>query len=319
MTKVPLGSGGEFDRVRAIAEALGAVMGPIGDDTAVIAEGEGTLVVSVDASVEGVHFRSDWLSLEEIGWRATASALSDLAAAAAVPVGVVAAIVVPRKTEQGALVDLMRGVGAATAQVGARILGGDLTSGKQWAVVITVFGRASRRMSRVGAAPGDGIWVTGTLGGARAALQAWTTSMEPEADARRAFAHPAPRIAAAQWLAQHDATAMMDLSDGLGGDAEHLAAASGVRMEIELELLPLHGSVPAAARRIDEAPALFAARAGEDYELLVTLPARFSSAAAFESANGIALTRIGTVAVGAGVRATLGGKAQSVQGFRHAV
>jgi len=219
MTAIPLGSGGEFDRVRAIAAALGAVMGPIGDDTAVIVEGDGTLVVSVDASVEGVHFRSDWLSLEEIGWRATASALSDLAAAAATPVGLVAAIVVPRKAEQHALVELMRGVGAATEQVGASILGGDLTSGKQWAVVITVFGRASRRMSRVGAVPGDGIWVTGTLGGARAALQAWTTSMEPDAEARRAFAHPMPRIAAAQWLAQHGATAMMDLSDGLGGDA----------------------------------------------------------------------------------------------------
>ena len=187
MTQIPLGSGGEFDRVRAIAASLGAVIGPIGDDTAVIPEGEGALVVSVDASVEDVHFRRGWLTLEEIGWRATAGALADLAAAAAAPVGVVVAIVVPRKAGQEALVEVMRGVGAATVHAGARILGGDLTSGKQWVVVVTVFGRAIRRMSRVGAVAGDGIWVTGVIGGARAALQAWTTSIEPDPEARRAL------------------------------------------------------------------------------------------------------------------------------------
>jgi len=319
MTQVPLGTGGEFDRVRAIAAALDGVLGPIGDDTAVIPDGDGTLVVSIDASVEDVHFRRGWLTLEEVGWRATAGALSDLAAAAANPVGLVAAIVVPRKAGQDELVELMRGVGAATGHVGARILGGDLTSGKQWAVVITVFGRAARRMSRVGAAVGDGIWVTGTIGGARAALQAWTASIEPDADARRAFAHPLPRIAAATWLAEHGATAMMDLSDGLGGDAEHLAAASGVQLQVELECLPLHGSVAAAAHRIGEAPELFAARAGEDYELLVTMPGGFTDAAGFASANGIALTRIGAVAGGRGVRATRDGNVHAVQGFRHAV
>ena len=319
MTRIPLGSGGEFDRVRAIVAALGDAVGPIGDDAAVIPEGDGTLVISIDASVEDVHFRQDWLSLEEIGWRATASALSDLAASAAIPVGVVAAVVVPRGASQDALVELMRGVGAATASVGARLLGGDLTSGRQWAVVLTVFGRAARRMSRVGAAPGDGLWVTGALGGARSALQAWTASMEPDAAARRAFAHPLPRIAAAQWLATHGATAMMDLSDGLGGDAEHLAAASGVQAQLDLDLLPLHPSVSAAARHIGEAPQLFAARAGEDYELLVTLPHDFQGGVDFGGATGIALTRIGTVASGAGVRATLDGVTQSFQGFRHAV
>ena len=319
MTTIPLGSGGEFDRVRAIAAALGDVIGPIGDDTAVIGDGEGTLVVSIDASVEDVHFRRNWLSLEEIGWRATASALSDLAAAAATPIGVVAAVVVPLGAGQDALVEVMRGVGAATASVGARILGGDLSSGKQWTVVITVFGRAVRRMSRVGAVPGDGIWVSGAIGGARAALQAWTTNMAPDLAARRAFAHPTPRIAAARWLAEHGATAMMDLSDGIGGDAEHLAAASGVQLQIELERLPLHPSVRAAARHVGEAPERFAAQAGEDYELLVTLPSTFADTLEFARIHELPLTRIGTVAAGSGVPATLAGVTQSVHGFRHAV
>ncbi|MES1259166.1 MAG: AIR synthase related protein, partial [Gemmatimonadota bacterium] len=115
MTAIPLGAGGEFDRVRAIAAALCPAAGRIGDDTAIIADGEGTLVVSVDASVENVHFRRAWLSCEEIGWRAAASALSDLAAAAASPVGVVTAVVVPHGAAPDDLIDVMRGIGAAAS------------------------------------------------------------------------------------------------------------------------------------------------------------------------------------------------------------
>ena len=319
ITTIALGGGDEFDRIRAIASALGAAAAGIGDDTAAVPSGEGTPVVSIDASVEDVHFRREWLSFEEIGWRATASALSDLAAAAATPAAIVAAIVVPPNAGETALVELMRGVGSAAASVGARVIGGDLSSGGQWAVVITVLGHAPTPMSRAGARPGDGIWVTGTLGGARAALQAWTSGIEPDADARQAFAHPTPRIGAAQWLAAHGATAMMDLSDGLGGDAEHLAAASSVQVQIDLERLPLHPSVHAAAQRAAEAPALFAATGGEDYELLLTLPSAFDGAAECRRVTGVPLTRIGTVSSGAGVQATLGGVVQQLHGFRHAV
>lgn len=319
MSDVRLGGGAEFDRIRQIAAALGGAIGPIGDDTAVIPDGEGSLVVSTDATVENVHFRRDWLSPGEIGWRAAASALSDLAAAAASPVGVVAAVVVPPDADAASTVDLMFGVGAAAASVGARVLGGDLTAGAQWAVVVTVFGRAARLMSRAGAQEGDGIWVTGAVGGAGAALRTWTSGGQPDPRAREAFAHPLPRIGAAQWLAAHGATAMMDLSDGIGGDAAHLAAASRVALHIELDRLPLHQSVAGAARSLGQPAELFAASAGEDYELLVTLPATFGDAKDFERANGIALTRVGSVSKGVGVRTTLGGKVVAVQGFRHAV
>ncbi len=319
MPLIPLGHGSEFDRVRAIAGALGAAAGPLGDDTAPIPDGPGRLLVSVDASVEDVHFRRTWVTPEEIGWRATAGALSDLAAAAAAPVGVVAAVVVPRHTDESELVDVMRGVGAAATSVGATVLGGDLTSGTQWAVIVTVFGRAVHPMSRRGARAGDDIWVTGTLGGARAALQAWTAGIEPDASARSAFVHPVPRVAAGAWLAAHGATAMMDLSDGLGGDAGHIAAASGVGLEFDLDALPLHASVATAAQRIGEAPEMFAAAAGEDYELLVTLPASFADADRFTGHSGIALTRIGRVTDGTGVRATLHGQERRIGGFRHAV
>jgi thiamine-monophosphate kinase len=317
MTAIQLGGGGEFDRIRAIARALGDATAGIGDDVAVIPRGDGTAVISVDASVEDVHFRCSWLSFEEIGWRAAASALSDLAATAATPSAILAAVVVPPNAGEAPLVEVMRGVAEAAASVGAKVIGGDLSTGSQWAIVITVLGHAKRQMSRADARPGDGIWVTGVLGGAAAALHAWRAGLEPDAAAREAFAHPVPRIHAARWLADHGATAMMDLSDGLGGDAGHLAAASQVGVQIDLDDLPIHPSVLAAAHRAGEVPEVFAANAGEDYELLVALPREFDGAADFQRDTGLVLTRVGTLTDGHRIRATLGGVAQSVYGFEH--
>jgi thiamine-monophosphate kinase len=317
VTAIPLGAGDEFDRIRAIARALGDATAGIGDDVAAIPRGAGTAVISVDASVEDVHFRIRWLSFEEIGWRAAASALSDMAATAATPSALLAAVVVPPDGGEERLVEVMRGVGAAAASVGAKVIGGDLSTGSQWVIAITVLGHAPRQMSRADARPGDGLWVTGVLGGAGAALQAWNSGVEPDAAAREVFVHPVPRIHAGRWLASHGATAMMDLSDGLGGDAGHLAAASQVGVQIDLGQLPLHPSVAAAAERAGQSPQVFAADAGEDYELLVALPREFDAAADFERDTGLPLTRVGTVTDGRGIRATLGGVVQPVRGFEH--
>ncbi|HKP30919.1 MAG TPA: thiamine-phosphate kinase, partial [Gemmatimonadales bacterium] len=243
-------------------------------------------------SAEGVHFRLDWISLEEAGYRSTASALSDLAAAGASVTGILAAVTAPRAATKEDLARFMSGVGGAGAQVGGLVLGGDLTAADLWSATITVLGRAARPLRRRGARAGDGLWVTGLLGGARAAVQSWLAGGEPRREARAAFAHPSPRIAAGTWLADAGATAMMDLSDGLAGDAGHLAAASGVALEIELARLPVHPSVPGPDR------ALFAAAGGEDYELLVTMPGAFSA----DTASGVPLTRIGTVKAGEGIR-----------------
>lgn len=317
MTAIPLGQGGEFDRIRAIAAALGDAAGPLGDDTAPVPAGDGTLVVSTDTSVEDVHFRRAWLSLTEIGWRATSAALSDLAAAAAMPSAVTAAIIVPLGIEERELVELMRGVGNAARAVGASVIGGDLTRGPSLALTLTVLGHAERPMSRAGAKLGHELWVTGTLGGARAALDAWLAGETPGDEARRAFAHPQPRIETARWLAHHGATAMMDLSDGLGGDAEHLAAASGVGLRIELERLPLHFDVPAGAKRAGEDPAVYAASGGEDYELLVTLPKGFAGAKQCLEETGVPITRIGSLRRDSGVVATLMGAVVPLAGYRH--
>jgi len=298
MTGSRLGPGPEFDRIRSIAAALGPLAPNIGDDCAVIPDGTGTLVASTDTSVEGVHFRLDWISLEEAGYRAAASAISDLAAAGARVVGILAAVSAPAGASPEELASWMRGVGAVLESTGGVVLGGDLTAGERWSATITVLGRADRVMRRSGAHAGDGVWVTGKLGGARAALHAWTAGRTPDPAARESFARPVPRIAAGMWLMQRGATAMMDLSDGLAGDAGHLAAASEVGIEIDLERVPVHPSVGALDR------GLFAARGGEDYELLACLPSSFAES----DAAGVSLTRIGSVVAGQGVRLLRGGK-----------
>ncbi len=321
MTAVAMGPGGEFDHIRAIAAALGVNAAGLGDDVARIAPGAGTLVASTDVTVEGVHFRREWLGAEEIGWRAAAAALSDLAASGAAPVAVLAAVTVPEDAGDGELEATMRGAGEAAQSVGARIAGGDLSSGPGWSLAMTVLGYAIRPMSRAGARPGDGVWVTGALGGARAALEMWLAGELPSPDARWAFVHPEPRIAAGKWLAEHGATAMMDLSDGLGGDVWHLAAASDVALNLELDHLPVHAAVSPVAKRVGESSAEFAAGGGEDYELLVTFPGEFTAAnaSACESESGTALTRIGTVTNGVGVTATLRGAPVAMHGFRHRI
>lgn len=292
MTGSRLGPGAEFDRIRAIAAALGAGARDLGDDCATIPDGPGTLVTSTDTSEEQVHFRLDWISLEEAGYRAATAALSDLAAAGASVVGLLAAVSAPRTSTTGDLVAFMRGIGQAVTRVGGAVLGGDLTAGARWSASITVFGRAARVMRRRGASPGDGVFVTGSLGGARAAVRAWLAGTVPAPAARAAFAHPEARIDAGRWLAGQGATAMLDVSDGLAGDASHLAAASGVRVDIDLDRVPVHAAVTGEDRT------RFAAGGGEDYELLACLPPSFAGA----EAAGATLTRIGTIAAGEGVR-----------------
>jgi thiamine-monophosphate kinase len=314
-----LGDGVEFDRIRAITAALGPQAPELGDDCGLLVGSGDTLAVSTDASVEGVHFRFDWLSHEEVGWRSAAAALSDLAAEGAEPAGLLAAVTLPPSGTERALVAVMRGVGDAGSSVGAPILGGDLSAGPGWAVTVTVLGWAATPVTRGGARAGDRLWVTGALGGARAALEAWRRGEPPMDEARRAFVRPEPRIAAGRWLAAHGARAMIDLSDGLGADARHLAAASGVRIDLGLEQVPVAGAAVAGARHAGVSAQQFAAEGGEDYELLVALPEVFGreEAEGFERATGLALTRVGAVRRGSGVHATLAGQPIALAGYDH--
>jgi thiamine-monophosphate kinase len=314
-----MGPGQEFDRIRAIASAIGDVLGPIGDDTAPMPSGVGQLVVSTDASVENVHFRRPWLTAEDIGWRATASAMSDLAAAGAVPAGITVAMVVPPEGTEHQIVDVMKGAAAVMRVTGGRVLGGDLSSGPCWVVTVTVFGHAERPITRAGAAAGNGVWATGLLGASRAAVESWRHGVEPADAARLAFARPQPRIAAGRWLAAHGATAMIDLSDGIGGDAGHLAAASQVGVAIALDALPVHPTVLEVAPLLGQAPAVFAGLGGEDYELLVAMPGGWHGADEFAADTGTRITRIGDLVEHPGLWLTLRGEAITLPGYTHRI
>jgi thiamine-monophosphate kinase len=296
-----LGPGFEFDRIRAMAERWKSRAQGLGDDCAFLKVGRETLAVSIDASVEDVHFRRAWMSAEEIGYRAAAAALSDLAAVAAEPIGLLVSIGAPASEPEATHTGIADGIGEAVAAAGAMVVGGDLTRSEQLIVDCCVIGRVRTPMRRAGARPGDRIVVTGTLGGPLAAVTSWTVQNRPPAGARSRFVHPEPRFAAAKALAKLGATAMIDISDGLGGDLLHLLAASGVGARVEVLRIPVHTDARAAAARLGQEAWAFAARSGEEYELLATLPASVSDKAL--EGLGVEVTTIGRIEAEEGVRA----------------
>jgi thiamine-monophosphate kinase len=279
-----LGPGAEFDAVRALLARWGAIAVGIGDDAAVLDVPPGSrLVVSTDSSVENVHFKRAWISPTEIGWRAVQATLSDLAAMGASPLGLLIAMAVPAgwRVDLDALAD---GIGEAARASGSPILGGDVTDGDRLTLGITALGHATRPLSRGGAQPGDTLYVTGHLGGPGAAVAAWTRGGAPRAEHRARFAHPEARLTAGAWLSAHGASAALDLSDGLAGDAAHLAAASGVRCVIDVNAVPCAPGVSAPD----------ALSGGEEYELLVSAPS-IDTIAFARATGGLALTAIGCV------------------------
>ena len=295
---LPLAAGAEFDAIRAMLGVWGAQATGIGDDAAVLTLPEGeVLVASTDASVEHVHFRREWLTPREIGARAAAAALSDLAAMAATPAGLLLALGVSTAW-RNQLDALAHGVGEVAAAVHCPIVGGNVTRAGELSLTITVLGTSRRPLERSGARAGDALYVTGSLGGAGAALDALLRGATPRDVDRARFAAPQPRIAEGRWCAEHGARAAIDVSDGLVADAGHLAAASGVCVVLELNALPcIEGITPEGA-----------ASSGEEYELLVAFPSdAHVDTDEFRARFGIALTRVGHVTQGHGVRLERGG------------
>ncbi len=297
---VPMGPGGEFDLIRTLIGESGALgsavlVGP-GDDAAVLRCGN--VVASTDLAVEDVHFRRAWVSLEEAGYRAVISAASDLAAMAATPVGVLLSVAVSGDEAKAVLTELAAGVRDALADLGAALVGGDLTGSPGPLVLdVTVLGEATDPVTRRGAVPGDEIWVSGVLGGSSGAVRAWSRGEEPSTGLREAFTRPVARIREAGWLAEHGQLhAMIDLSDGLAGDAGHLAAASGVRIEIESALVPSHPDLAAGESDL-------VLSGGEDYELCFASPPGSIGPLVdtFRKTFETSLTKVGRVLEGEGV------------------
>jgi len=327
---------GEFELLARIRERLPAE-GPrirlgSGDDAAVTVP-EGATATSVDALVDGVHFRRDDATPAQIGHKALATALSDLAAMGAEAGEAYAVLGLPGDFGENECVDLLEGMLGLAESTGTSLAGGDITRSPTLFLAITVVGHApdaGALVSRGGAQPGDVLVLTGDLGGAAGGLQILDN---PDLDADFAFSapyaptktksareellrrqlEPQPRLAAGLALAQAGATAMIDISDGLGGDAEHIATASEVGLRIETETIPRAAGLDQLAEALGHDPWRFLS-AGEDYELLASIPPGQAKAAAesVRSAEGIPLTPIGEVVAGSGVEIRLpgGGRAE---------
>jgi thiamine-monophosphate kinase len=239
----------------------------------------GGVVLTQDALVEDVHFRLDRMAWRDLGWRAAAVNLSDLAASGSTPLGLLVTLALPPETKVADVIELYEGV----AETGVPVVGGDTTAAGAVVVSVTAAGRSTRVPGRAGARPGDTMVVTGKLGAAGAAFRAGS------------YVRPPLRLEEGRALAAV-AHALSDVSDGLAVDAGHIARRSGVRIVVDLDAVPL-----APGANVDDLGF------GEDFELLAALPEPAGYAA------------VGRVEQGDGVQLLLGGAPYALRGWEHFV
>ena len=307
-----------IERIRHRAGQRGDVVLGIGDDAALLQVPAGMLLaVATDTLNAGVHFPGD-TGAADIGWKALAVNLSDLAAMGAQPAWATLSLSLP-DPDATWLDGFLDGFMALAGEHDVALVGGDTTRGPL-SVCVTVHGfvDAATALRRDRAREGDDVWVSGTLGDAAAALVQWRGAGDDEPALRERLDRPTPRVALGRALGGI-ATAAIDVSDGLLADLDHVCVASGVGAQIELALLPassaLRSGFDAAAR------ATLQATGGDDYELCFTAPpARRDAIAAIAHRTGVAATRVGSVVAGQGVRALLGDGTQwrpERSGFAH--
>jgi thiamine-monophosphate kinase len=297
----------ELELIRAIQAAIGdrgsRTVRWTGDDAAVV-RARALAVTSIDTVVDGVHFSLSNHAPADVGWKALATALSDIAAMGAHAGEAYVSLVLPHDFE--ATLELVSGMEELAAATGTTIAGGDVVSGPLLVVTVAVTGWADAEdelVGRDGARPGQLVGVTGELGGSEAGRLDLEQGRRTELAQRHL--RPRPRLAEGRALAAAGAAALIDLSDGLATDAGHVATASAVELRIELEALPCAPGVEPAA----------AATGGDDYELLFTIDPGLRAAA--EAAAPVSW--LGEVRAGAGlVLLDAGGRPlEGLRGFEH--
>ncbi|NGX16926.1 thiamine-phosphate kinase [Wenzhouxiangella sp. XN24] len=305
-------SRGEFDLIARLVAAVpirrrDVLAGP-GDDAALLRPPpDCDLVQTIDTCLEGVHFPVG-MPPADVGWRSLAVNLSDLAAMGAMPAWGLLSLAMPR-ADDAWLDEFARGVGELAQAFGLDLVGGDTVRGPlAVSFALTGFVPSGEALRRRGAAPGDGIWVTGALGGGAAGLAAWQRG---EADAAAAFLRPQPRLLEGAAL-RGIASAAIDVSDGLAQDLGHVLESSGVGAVLDLEDIPIAAAAAAHGASTGEAMAL---RGGDDYELCFTVPpSRDEELQRVATAWPVAPSRIGVITAGPGLECCRDGRAVQVPG-----
>lgn len=297
---------GEFELIARLAPSLdtagdGVVVGH-GDDAALLAVGDRGLLVTVDALVDGVHVRRDLSSFDDVGWKAIAVNASDVAAMGGRPRAAVVALCRPPAVDAADVEALYSGMRAACDRWGVRLVGGDTVASDQLVVSVTMLGDVDigAAVPRGGARPGDRVVVVGALGAAAAALAQVAAGVRPDPRLLAVHRRPVALVDAGGVLAASGATAMIDVSDGLGADLGHLCAASGVGARVRWSAVPVAQGAVAAAESAGADPVAVVAGGGEDFALLATLPPDVAEEAAHAAGavEGVSAAVVGEIVEG---------------------
>ncbi|MEZ5119337.1 MAG: thiamine-phosphate kinase [Candidatus Nanopelagicales bacterium] len=296
---------GEFGLIGALQprlKATAAVEVPAGDDAAVVRLGSERLVVTTDMLVQDRHFRLDWSSPEDVGHKAAAQNCADLAAMGARPIALTAAIAMPPETPVEWVLGVVDGLVAEASELGAAVVGGDVTRAPSITISITALGvpSGSRLVGRDGAQAGDVLAVCGRLGWAAAGLAVLGRGFRSPRTVVDAHRRPRPPYSAGALAAAAGATSMIDVSDGLLADVGHIAESSRVGIVIDTEQLPIDDQIRETASAFNADPLGWVISGGDDHALAATFPAGAALPAGF--------TVIGEVVEGSGVE---------VPGYRH--
>ncbi len=301
-TVAELGEFGLVDRITSQLVTTDAVVLGAGDDAAEIAL-DGNLVVTTDVLVDLRHFRRDWSTAHEIGRKAAASNLSDLNAMGAEPLALTIGLAVPGDLPVAWVDELVRGIVEESSSVDAAVVGGDVTASDAVTIAITALEQADATVPRSGAAAGDRVAFAGTLGLAAAGYAALSRGFRSPRAAVEAHRVPTPPYGQGAIARAAGASAMIDVSDGLLADLGHIARASGVRIDLDTEYIPIDAHVITVAEALGRHPVSFVLSGGDDYALVGTFP------------DDVAIpdgwTRIGTVsevAAGDHARVTVDGE-----------
>ncbi|TVT00915.1 thiamine-phosphate kinase [Amycolatopsis bartoniae] len=268
---------GEFGLIRVVTagrtQPESTLLGP-GDDAAVVAQPDGRVVASTDVLVQGVHFRLDWSTPEQVGRKAVAVNLADIAAMGAVPTSVLVGLACPADTPAEVVKGLTDGMWAEASGAGAGVVGGDMVQAGQLVVSITALGDLGGRtpVTRSGARPGDVVAVCGRLGWAAAGLAVLHRGFRSPVTVANAQRYPEPVYAAGPAAADAGATAMIDVSDGLLADLGHVAEASDVGIDVRTGLLEVHPRLVEVGTALGNDPLRWVLTGGEDHALAATFP-----------------------------------------------